>query len=384
MLSVTALLIYLGRSQYRLFEVNDALLASNVFDTMDEAVIVTDLSFKIQKINLASEKLLATTTRQASGQDFRTFFGSDAWQKIRAQLLKLKEQGSYKIGEMSILNYQHEQLPVVVHGSTLLEDADAFAYVFVISDVSDMTRSYKQLEQLQAQLAAEKAGVEHTVEVRTKELQEAQKQLETADQLKSEFIVLTSHNLRTPLSIVSGNAELLKATPLNDQQRAYIKNLESSIKRLRDYIENLLTISAIEAGGQAQLQSVSINQVVVPLVDEVRDVAVGKNIKFAFEPTTDDQVFVKANVSRLQSAIRNILDNAIKFTSHGSVDLRVDNYDDKVVISVKDTGIGISEEEIPRLFTAFHRATSAMKYSYEGGGLGYHSSSLSSMSMVAR
>jgi signal transduction histidine kinase len=149
-----------------------------------------------------------------------------------------------------------------------------------------------------------------------------------------------------------------------------VQNLEQSVQRLSQYTEDLLVIGSIEAGDTSDLKSVTLHEVLDPLVQQTQSLAKAKKLKFTTTIEPPETLELRANPRRLQSALWNLLDNAIKFTAKGSVELAVTKQDKQVAITVSDTGIGIAPEEIPQLFTRFHRGTSILEYNYEGEGIG--------------
>ncbi|HEY5267991.1 MAG TPA: HAMP domain-containing sensor histidine kinase, partial [Candidatus Saccharimonadales bacterium] len=228
------------------------------------------------------------------------------------------------------------------------------------------------LRELEARLREEKASVEAIVEFRTKALVDAQSRLKAADQLKTEFIMLTSHNLRTPLAIAKGYAEILTTQhPVSETDKPMIDGLNNGLERLGKIVEDLLTISSIESGSQITLDETNFQELIEPLIQETKDLALTRKDEFIVNLHAGD-VKVKANAERLQGALRNVLNNACKFTENGTVELNTSRSDNKLIISISDTGIGIDPTELPKLFTKFHRAANALTGGYEGKGIGLY------------
>ena len=225
---------------------------------------------------------------------------------------------------------------------------------------------------LSKQLAIEKDSVEQEVIARTRELREAQNRLLETDKMKTEFVTLTSHNLRTPLTIIRGNIELLGLPNLdNHKKSALLNDLSKSSQKLGELIEDLLTISTIEAGDGLVLEEIGVDKLLKPLALDAERLADATNNRLikAIEPS---QATIKANPTRLSSAITNILDNAFKFTHEGKITFATKTDDTNLIIAISDTGIGIDPSEIPKLFTKFHRATNTMQYNYDGEGVGLY------------
>lgn len=201
--------------------------------------------------------------------------------------------------------------------------------------------------------------------------------LKEVDKVKSEFMMITSHNLRTPLSIINGFLENMKY--MNDI--TMIKNgmskIGASAKRLDVFAEDILTISQFELGNVSlQAEDSNISEFVKQIVDEFVPTAALKALKVQTE-IADISAKVKISKPHIRSAIWNILDNATKFTPQGgSISIKLSQNDGKATLAISDTGIGIKPQEMSKLFTKFHRGTSTLNYDYEGTGIGLYSSKM--------
>lgn len=199
-------------------------------------------------------------------------------------------------------------------------------------------------------------------------------QLQEVDKVKSEFMMITSHNLRTPLTIISGyleNMELLR----NDagKMTAALQRIGSSVKRLEIFAEDVLTISRFELGDtNMQSDSVILGEFMQRIATEFMPTAGLKQITLTTD-IQDADTQLQISVPYMHSAIWNILDNAAKFTKEGGkISLATKRDGDMVKISISDNGIGITADEMPKLFTKFHRGTSTLTYDFEGTGIGLY------------
>lgn len=381
---VTCVLIFYGLSRYQFFQINPAILAENVLTTMSEAVVVTRSDFTVEYVNSEAERLLKLEDRHLSHVSIHTLFSPDSWPKIHAYI-RGEVTNEDDLGEVTLIDEAGKQTPVRIFISRL-EEGKFQAYVFVISDISDIVESYQKLESdsirirhllgeaqsLEEQLKQEKAGVEHTVAVRTEELRKAQKELQESDKLKTEFIMLGSHNLRTPITIMASSLEMLKETQDNSERLTYIESLEQGITRLKDFVEDMVTIVSLEAGTGQRPTATSIAALLQPIINETGALATTKpQVRFLYDMQQEDTV-INANAVWLRGAFRNLLSNAYKFTENGSITLHAERVGQTYRISITDTGIGIAAEEIPKLFTKFHRGTDTLAYEYEGKGIGLY------------
>lgn len=202
--------------------------------------------------------------------------------------------------------------------------------------------------------------------------------LRELDKLKNEFMMIASHNLRTPLTIMQGYVDMAESAKTPEELRKIIHTVRESIARLHLLAENVLTISTFEAG------NVVLNKEDVPLsgfVDKVCSdfeiIAAKNKLNWDFENKIPPEAKLNLSTTNMRSALGNLIDNAIKFTkSEGSVSVVAEIVGGQFVFKVSDSGIGISPEEIPKLFTKFHRGTSTLSYDYEGVGIGLYLSKL--------
>jgi signal transduction histidine kinase len=201
--------------------------------------------------------------------------------------------------------------------------------------------------------------------------------LQEVDTLKNEFIMITSHNLRTPLTVIEGYMEMIKGSELPDKLQSMFSAIEDGLKRLKSFSEDILTIANIEAG-QIQLSKrpMTVKELLQGLDKMYVQVAEQKNINLHWQVEHED---FRLNVSRthIGSVIRNLLDNAIKFNgNNGNVWFSLDVDAGDLKITVRDDGIGIAANEMTKLFQKFHRGTSTLTYDYEGTGIGLYATKL--------
>ena len=208
------------------------------------------------------------------------------------------------------------------------------------------------------------------------ELIRARKDAEFASMAKSEFITNMSHELRTPLNSVIGFSDLLLSEafgPLNSKQGKYITNILKSGKHLLEIVNNLLDISRLETGDEElQYENVFLE----PLMDEIRAVLypLAANKHITLESRCDSLLqSVEADRTKLKQVLYNLLSNAIKFTPEkGKISVNSKKKGEMVEISIKDTGIGIPEESLEKIFQPFVQADSSTSREYGGTGLGLH------------
>ena len=229
-------------------------------------------------------------------------------------------------------------------------------------------------------------------------LQQKNAELEDASRMKSEFLANMSHELRTPLNAIIGFSEVLRdglMGELTDQQRGFIGDIFSSGKHLLSLINDILDLSKVEAGKMTlDLEPVPVASLFANSLSIVREKAAARHIRLELE-VAEDLGSIQADARKVKQIVYNLLANAVKFTGEGGqVTLRAgrvpraavgqlsgvwrgrcfpladSEFADYLMISVTDSGIGISPEGLERLFKPFSQIDSGLARRFEGTGLG--------------
>ncbi len=215
------------------------------------------------------------------------------------------------------------------------------------------------------------------IEIQNVELDMAKKRAQEAARVKSEFLANMSHELRTPLNGVIGFAKQLFKTPLTSNQSDYLSTIEKSAKNLLNIINDILDFSKLEAG------KLSLEQIPFSLRDVVNETmtllapsAHDKGLELSLRVNGDVPDLLSGDPLRLQQILTNLTGNAIKFTEQGNIDVtislrkRVENQRVRLAIQIRDTGIGMSQQQQRQLFQPFNQADTSISRRYGGTGLG--------------
>lgn len=199
------------------------------------------------------------------------------------------------------------------------------------------------------------------------------KELEEINNVKNQFLANVTHELRSPINIIIGIIELIKRAYENKELEkigVYLNMIDSSANNLKIIVNNILDLSKIEAGKmEIIIEEFKISELLKDIFEYTKVLVKDKNIETILN-ISDPELVIKTDYVKLRQILINLISNAVKFTDEGYIKIEQKLEDGSLVISVTDTGCGIKEEDLKKLFNAFTQLEDAKTKRYEGTGLG--------------
>ncbi|MFW5488345.1 MAG: ATP-binding protein [Desulfovibrio sp.] len=320
-------------------------------DNLHEGIWLLDTEDRTVFVNPRMANMLGYKVNDMVGRKVFDFIHPDDLETVKTNLI-LRRNGLVQGYEVTLVHKDGMSLPVF-SSATPLKDTDG-NYTGSLAGVMDMT-PHKQMEEA---------------------LRAAMARAQEANRAKSEFLANMSHEIRTPLNGVLGMLQLLNMTHLDMEQSEYVNVAFSSGRNLLTLINDILDLSRVESGRMEIRQEVcKISDVILQTADTFRESAKLKGIQITSEVVGLEKV--RTDPRRLRQILFNLLGNAVKFTKQGKIEIQASpiqrsGQDVTVLFSVQDTGIGIGEEMLERIFHPFTQGDGSTTRKYQGTGLGLH------------
>jgi len=214
-------------------------------------------------------------------------------------------------------------------------------------------------------------SLEEQVQNRTRELKQARDEALSSAKAKGYFLANMSHEIRTPMNGILSVLQLLSDSPLTEQQQAWLKTAQHSGDLLLCVINDILDITKLEENKlQLEIRPFSTEELLHQCIASFTPQSEGKGITVTYKVTDSVPDQLQGDSIRVQQILYNLVSNALKFTHEGSVDIKADYQNEQLVLSVCDSGIGISEDQQAHIFRAFSQADESTTRKFGGTGLG--------------
>ena len=323
---------------------------------LGKGVMVLDREERCTFLNPEAERLLGWTLAQLKGQPLhgKVYFcasqpeGEDAPACPACLCYALQECVSFDMqDDLVLVHKERGSFPAAMTVSPLFEDGVLRGCVAVFHDITQHKRHEAELRQ-------------------------AKEQAEQASQARSSFLANMSHEIRTPLNAILGFTEALLDTPLNPQQQRQLTTVRQSGRTLLGLLNDILDTAKLEKGAlQLEVRDFSLRQLCQQLVDMLSLEAGKKALSLYLDYPPEEPEFFQGDALRIHQVLLNLLSNAIKFTAIGSVTLHVRQGPEQWLhVQVQDTGIGMTAEQLSRVFTPFAQADASTTRRFGGTGLG--------------
>ncbi|MDD5474542.1 MAG: ATP-binding protein [Candidatus Methanoperedens sp.] len=336
-------------TERKLAEDKLSFLAS-IVESSTDAIFGTTLDGTVLSWNRGAEKMYGYSSDEMKGSSIEILVPHDRRNEI-SQINEKKRRGELiERYETVRLRKDGKRIDVSLTISTIKDDSGRIiGYSTIARDITERKRA-EQIRLDNERLAA-------------------------ADKAKSEFLANMSHELRTPLNASIGFSELLNegmAGELSEKQKHFVKNILTSNQFLLTLINDILDLSKIEAGKmELSPKKMSVPETIAETLSLIKEKAMKHNVllKMEFDP---ELVFIEADKQRFKQILFNLLSNAVKFSKEegGTLTITAKKEGDIAKISVSDTGIGIKEENIRKLFHKFEQIELGISQKYGGTGLG--------------
>ncbi len=359
----------LGKSQKALRESEEKY--RNLIEHAGAGIVIIQDEL-ITYINESGAKMIGHTVEETINTPFTGYLHPDELFRVLDRY-KRRMAGEYvqTIYETAVKHKNGSRIDVEFNIGVITYDGKPAEFVF-IRDITECKKAEAGLREAHCKLQEAKAEVDKEVKKRTQQLSAAKEDAEHANQMKSIFLASMSHELRTPLNSIIGFTGIILqglAGELNVEQRTQLGMVYASSKHLLALINDLLDISKIESGElEPDLEEFNLAEAGMEVRDSLKPKAEDKGLKLILEMP---DINVLSDERRFKQILVNLVNNAIKFTEEGEVEVTVIEKDETMEIIVKDTGAGIKKEDLQKLFAPFTQLEYTVSEE-KGTGLGLY------------
>jgi two-component system phosphate regulon sensor histidine kinase PhoR len=318
------------RLQYTVNKLShDSSRLITVLTNMIEAVVAVDLQTHLLIANPAFSKLFGINVPTALGKPLLEVIRHNGLHELTQRVLSDKTEATDLIS-----TWTPDEREFEAHAMPLFENDACVGALIVLHDVTRI----RQLEKI-----------------------------------RKDFVANVSHELRTPLAAIKGFAETLSSGGIDDEENrlSFVRSIEKQADRMTSLVDDLLDLTAIESGKRAPIKEpTNLTELIDEIIDSLKPLATRKRISLSAQPLSELPL-VSCDRKQIKQVLTNLIENAIKFNNEtGSVSVNGENNGVSVTISVSDSGPGIPESDLPRIFERFYRVDKARSRELGGTGLG--------------
>ncbi|MDD2234516.1 MAG: PAS domain S-box protein [Desulfitobacteriaceae bacterium] len=330
---------------------------ANLLSSVDDAVAAYDENGNFTYWNRMAEKVFGWSAQKVIGQSVEKFFSTDNFRTLEVALAKLSQVGCFT-GE---LEYPHKYKGVIkldTHIKALFNPNGE--YKGAVGSFRDITERKRQEEELKADYQGKKSALALVDELRS------------MDKNKNQFLGILSHELRNPLASIMMSVSLIDLVRSDGKQFRQVKDiLKRQTIQLSRLVDDLLDVTRISQNKiSLKKESVILNELVIQVLEDYKGQLASKGVELEVE-LNSVPLTLEADPARLIQVIGNLINNAAKFTARGdTVWVKVCRDKDEAVICVRDSGMGIKPDVLPKLFLPFSQVDSSLGRSSGGLGLG--------------
>lgn len=359
---------------------NEIRRLAAIIENSKDAIIGIDLQGIITSWNKGAESIYCYAKSEAIGSNYTILAPDEKKEEVRSNIERTMKGDEINDFETMRRNKRDEKVYVSLTTSPVKDSGGNIVGVSIIArDITERKEREKELQEKYQELEAayeELTAAEEQLRQNCRELEDLKEKAECANEAKNRFLANMNHEIRTPINGIMCIAELLSNTELNKQQREYISMLKTSSESLLQIVNDVLDISKIESGKfKLNKEPFNLRGNIEKIIKEFWVISQNKNVELMYFIEPFVNLGLVGDHLRLNQVLINLINNAIKFTERGHILITVsktaiDSNSIRLLFSVEDTGVGISDEIKIKLFKVFSQGDDSCTKKYGGTGLG--------------
>jgi PAS domain S-box-containing protein len=364
---ICCMIIAYATWKYKIFMLTIEAAAKSILSSIPDSIILIDLEGNIVTVNDVVRDVTGYRKEDLENKVVSILFAADM--NFHKLMFFMKTHNNTDIAAQFKIA-DGTTIPVSVSISEILDKRLILrGYVLVCRDISNRKQAEEDLQRLNSSLMEKDSEISSI----NSELEKVNKQLKDLDAKKDEFISLAAHELKTPLTSIRGFAQILQEQNLildRNKSMHYLNLIESNTDTLYQLVTDIVDSSRLSLGKLTlNIEEVDVNSIYQEISENLIMLIKNKNLTPDFN-IDNNLPKIRADAARTMQVLRNFISNSIKFTSSGSIKLKIYRLGNYVCFEVSDTGQGIPDENKPMIFSKFYQVDSSMTRKTGGSGLG--------------